>query len=96
MNVNGLLEDLVSKEYIDIVYRKAKHTLNICFRVFLWTTTVVSDKGAHGGCDRSAENAYFSAALDPTFAFVGRLCCPTLDFVFAVWIMITFYTMLTL
>jgi hypothetical protein len=50
---------------------------------------------AHSGCDRSEEDAYSSAAPDPTFAFVGGLCCPTLDFVFAFWIMITFYTLLT-
>jgi hypothetical protein len=43
----------------------------------------------HGGFDRSAEDAYSSMTPDPTFAFVGGLCCLTLDFVFAVWIMIT-------
>jgi hypothetical protein len=32
---------------------------------------------------------------DPTFAFVGGLCCPELNFIFAVWIMITFDTLLT-
>jgi hypothetical protein len=37
--------------------------------------------GAHSGSDRSAEDAYSSAAPDPTFAFVGSPCCPTLDFV---------------
>jgi hypothetical protein len=47
---------------------------------------------AHGGCDRSAEDAY---TYDPTLAFVGGLCCPTLDFVIAFWIMITIYTLLT-
>jgi hypothetical protein len=46
-------------------------------------------------CERSAEDAYPSEAPDPTFAFVGGLCCPTLDFVIAFWIMITFYTLLT-
>jgi hypothetical protein len=30
-----------------------------------------------------------------TFAFVGGLCCLTLDFVFALWIMIAFCTLLT-
>jgi hypothetical protein len=50
---------------------------------------------AHGGCDRSAEDAYSSMAPDPNFAFVGGLCCLTLDFVFAIWILITFYTLLT-
>jgi hypothetical protein len=55
---------------------------------------LISSK-AHSGCDRSAEDAYSSAAPDPTFAFVGGPCCLTLDFVFALWIMITFYTLLT-
>jgi hypothetical protein len=50
---------------------------------------------AHGRCDRSAEDAYASAAPDPTFACVGGPCCPALDFVIAFWIMITFYTLLT-
>jgi hypothetical protein len=50
---------------------------------------------AHGGCDRSAEDAYSSMALDPTFAFVGGPCCFKLNFLFALWIMITFYTLLT-
>jgi hypothetical protein len=50
---------------------------------------------AHGRCDRSAEDAYSSAAPDHTLAFVWGLCCPTLDFVIAFWIMITFYTLLT-
>ena len=52
---------------------------------------------AHGGCDRSAEDAYSSMAPDLTFAFVGGPCCLTLDFVylfFFFWIMITFNTML--
>jgi hypothetical protein len=50
---------------------------------------------AHGGYDRSAEDAYSSAAPEPTLAFVGGLCCPTLDFVIAFWITIAFYTLLT-
>jgi hypothetical protein len=33
----------------------------------------------HGGCDRSAEDAYSSMAPDLTFAFVGGPCCLTLD-----------------
>ena len=45
------------------------------------TTDILN--GAHGGCDRSAEDAYSSAAPDPTFAFVEGPCCPTLDFVIA-------------
>jgi hypothetical protein len=32
---------------------------------------------------------------DPTFAFVGGPCCPTLDFVIAFWTMVSFYTLLT-
>jgi hypothetical protein len=34
-------------------------------------------------------------APDPAFAIVGGPCCPTLDFVIAFWIMVTFYTLLT-
>jgi hypothetical protein len=34
-------------------------------------------------------------APDPISAFVWSPCCPTLDFVFAFWIMITFNTLLT-
>jgi hypothetical protein len=41
----------------------------------------------HGGCDRSAEDAYSTAALDPTFAFVvgpflsfTRLCNCLMDY----------------
>jgi hypothetical protein len=41
----------------------------------------------HGGCDRSAEDACSSMAPDSTFAFIGDACCPTLDLVFALWIM---------
>jgi hypothetical protein len=40
--------------------------------------------------------AVFSSSADPTFAFVGGPCCPTLDFVIAFWTMVTFYTLLTL
>jgi hypothetical protein len=43
-NANGLLEDLVSKDYIDIVYKKAKHTFNVCFRVLVWAIKMVSHK----------------------------------------------------
>jgi hypothetical protein len=45
---------------------------------------------AQGGRDRSAEDAYSSAAPDPTFTFVEGPCRPTLDFVIAFWIMIAF------
>jgi hypothetical protein len=50
---------------------------------------------AHGGCDRSAEDAYSSMAPDPTLAFVVGPCCLTLEYIFALWIMITFYMLLT-
>ena len=43
---------------------------------------------AHGGCDRSAEDAYSFAAPDPAFAFIGGLFCPALDLVIAFWIVI--------
>ena len=49
---------------------------------------------AHGGCDRSAEDAYSSMAPDPAFAFVEGPCCPTLDFVCVIWTTITFDTLL--
>jgi hypothetical protein len=29
-NANGFLENLVSIDYIDIVYKKVKHILNVC------------------------------------------------------------------
>jgi hypothetical protein len=35
-------------------------------------------------------------ALNPTFAFVGGPCCLTLNFVFAILIMITFDTLTSL
>jgi hypothetical protein len=47
--------------------------------------------GAHGGCDRSAEDSYSSVAPDPTFTFIGGPCCPTFEAVIAFWIMITFH-----
>ena len=56
--------------------------------VYIWN-------GAHGGCDRSAGDAHSSAAPGPAFAFVGSPCCPTLEFVIAFWIMITFYILST-
>jgi hypothetical protein len=45
------------------------------------------------GCDGSAEDAYSSMEHDPTSAFVEDPCCRKLDFVFAIWIMITPETM---
>jgi hypothetical protein len=61
------------------------------------TVSLAADiwNGARGGCDRSAEDAFSFATPDPTFAFVGGPCCPTLDFVIAFWIMIALYTLLT-
>jgi hypothetical protein len=53
------------------------------------------DYGRCRGCDWWAEDTYSSAAPDPTFAFVGGLCCPTLDFVITFIIMTTFYSLLT-
>jgi hypothetical protein len=49
----------------------------------------------YGGCDQSAENVYSSVAPDPNFTFVGGPCCLAFDFVFDIWIIITFYTLLT-
>jgi hypothetical protein len=51
-------------------------------------TTRMKGEIPHGGCDRSAEDAYSFTTPDSTFAFVGGPCCPTLDFVIAFWIMI--------
>jgi hypothetical protein len=34
-------------------------------------------------------------APDPASAFVGGPCCPTLGFVIALWIMLTFRTLLS-
>jgi hypothetical protein len=59
------------------------------------TTDIWIWNGAHGGCDRSAEDAYSFATPDPTFAFVGGPFCLTLDFVIAFWTMVTFYALLT-
>ena len=50
---------------------------------------------AHGGCDRSAEDAYSSMAPDPTFALSEvRVALHSILYMF-IWIMITFDTMLT-
>jgi hypothetical protein len=54
-------------------------TPNLTTDIWIWN-------GAHGGCDRSAEDAHYFATPDPTFAFVGGSCCPTLDFVIAFWL----------
>jgi hypothetical protein len=56
---------------------------------------LISTKG-HGRYDQSAEDAYSSLAPDPTFTFFGGLFCLSLHFVFALLIVITFDTLLTL
>jgi hypothetical protein len=50
-------------------------TLNLTAYIWFWN-------GAYGRCDRSVGDADSSMAHDPTFAFVGGPCCPTLDFVY--------------
>jgi hypothetical protein len=45
---------------------------------------------------RKVEDAYSLATTDTIFAVLGGPCSPALDFIFAFWIMITFYTILTL
>jgi hypothetical protein len=45
------LEDLVSKDYIDIVYKKAKHTLNVSF------SFATSPRLAYGSQSHDDENA---------------------------------------
>jgi hypothetical protein len=56
------------------------------------TVYLISTK-AQGGFDQSAEDACSSMSPDHTFAFVGGPYCLTLNFVFALSIMITFYTL---
>jgi hypothetical protein len=75
------------------------HFVRLSFPCWLWRLVIPYTYfrlRAHGGCDRSAEDACSFAAPGPTFAFVGGPYCPTLDFVITFWIMITFYTLLTL
>jgi hypothetical protein len=72
--------------------------VRLLFPYWLWWQVILYTwfwLRVHGGCDWSAEDAYSTAAPDPTFAFVEGLCCPALEFLFAFWIMITYYTMLT-
>jgi hypothetical protein len=72
--------------------------VRLSFPHWLWRRVILYTQfrlRAHGGCDRSAEDAYSSTTSDPTFAFVGGPCSPTLDFVFAFWSMITFDRLLT-
>jgi hypothetical protein len=38
--------------------------------------------------DRLVEDAYSSMAPGPTFSFIEGPCCPSLDFIFASWIII--------
>jgi hypothetical protein len=58
------------------------------------TVHLISTK-VHCLCDHSAEDAYSYMATDPTLAFVGGPCCPTVDLVIVFWIVIAFYTLLT-
>jgi hypothetical protein len=72
--------------------------VRLSFSYWLWRRVIPYTLfwlSAHGRCDRSTEDAYYSAAPDSTFTFVGGPCCPTLDFVFAFWIVIAFCTLLT-
>jgi hypothetical protein len=71
----------------------------LSFSYWLWRRVIPHAQfrlRAQHGCDRSAEDAYSSMAPDVSFAFLGGLCCPALDFVFAFWTLITLYTLLTL
>jgi hypothetical protein len=52
----GLLEDLVTKDYIDILYKIAKHILNVCFRVLVWAIRVLSQK--YVSCFQITRNLY--------------------------------------
>jgi hypothetical protein len=48
------------------------------FPYWLWRRVIPYTwfrQSAHGGCDRSAEDAYPSVAHDPTFAYVAGPCC---------------------
>jgi hypothetical protein len=51
---------------------------------------------ACGWSDPLAKFACSSMTYDPIFVFVVDLCCPTLYFVLAFWMIITFDTLLTL
>jgi hypothetical protein len=72
--------------------------VRLSFPYWIWRRVILYTQfrlRAHGGCDRSAEDAHSSLAPDPTFAFVGVPYCPTLDFVIVFWTMVTFYALLT-
>jgi FtsH-binding integral membrane protein len=74
------------------------HKVYSLFIVYLYIHTsilYINLKWGSRRVDRSAEDAFSSKAPDPIVAFVGVPCCPTLDFVIAFWIVITFYTLLT-
>jgi hypothetical protein len=62
---------------------------NQCVQVRSTEQSVVKKKIAY------TEDAYSSMAPDPAFAFAVSPCCPTLDFVFAFWIIIAFGKLLT-
>jgi hypothetical protein len=75
------------------IYKSLVHILNDLFNTFfrlsfpywLWRRVIPYTKfllRAHGRCDRSAEDAYFSAAPYPTFAF-------DFDFSFLLWLRFT-------
>jgi hypothetical protein len=81
--------------WLDSPILTADCSIHLIWNHRIFTTDIWIWNGAHGGCDRSAEDAHSSAAPDPTFAFVGGPCCPTLDFVIAFWITIVFHTLLT-
>jgi hypothetical protein len=97
----GRYNDLVCDYKLSLAYmlNDLFHTLCQTFVPKLALTTgnpvYLISTNVHGGCDRSADDAYSSMTPDPTFAFFGGPCCLTLDFLFAIWIMITFYTLLT-
>jgi hypothetical protein len=57
----------------------------------LWRLSIASQIDGY----LSAEDAYSFATPDSASAFVGGPCCPALEFEIALWIMITFYTLLT-
>jgi hypothetical protein len=63
MNADGLFEDLVSKDYIDIVYKKANHT----FKCLLQSTCIGYQSGV-------SQNMYFvSRSLDITILVLKNL-----------------------
>jgi hypothetical protein len=71
--------------------------VRLAFPYWLWRRVILSALfllRAHGGFDRSTEDAYICVTPYTTFAFVWGSCCPTLDFAFL--IILTFYTLVTL